>query len=107
MKSFRQYIIEGKYASVEKLVPERPDDPDIHLKGFAVYRLSRLRKEVVRHLEEYKKQVERGNIEGLVREFTQTHSNMKSKVLGLAEVEEELNTPQMKRKITIMKKKGR
>jgi hypothetical protein len=105
LKNFNEYLGESaKYAQVHNLVPNRPDDPDVHVKGFAVYRLSSLRKDVIRHLEEYAKQVERGNIGGLVKEFTDKYSNMKSKVLGLAEVEKELNTPQMKRKITLLRK---
>ena len=106
MKDFKEYLSEAaKYAEVQNLVPNRPDDPDILVKGFGVYRLSRLRKEVIRHLDEYKEQVERNNIDGLVREFTSKYSNMKSKVLGLAEVEKQLNSPQMKRKITMLRKK--
>ena len=106
MKSFMQHITEGKatWARVNKLVPERPDDPDINVIGFGVLSLSDLRKEVVRHLNEYAKQVKVGNIDGLVREFTTKYPNMKSKILGLAEVEKELATSQMKRKITLMKK---
>ena len=106
MKDFKEYLREAaKYAEVHALVPNRPDDPDILVKGFGVYRLSRLRKEVIRHLDEYKEQVERNNIDGLVREFTSKYSYMKSKVLGLAEVEKQLNSSQMKRKITMLRKK--
>ena len=106
MKEFNKFLSEAaKYGEVHALVPNRPDDPDILLKGMGVYRLSRLRKEVVRHLEDYAKRVERHDIDGLVREFTDKYTNMKGKVLALAEVEKQLNTPQMKRKITMLRKK--
>ena len=107
MKSFNNYLVEGraKWAVVHKLNPDAPDNPDIHLLGGGVYPLDLLRKEVVRHLDEYAKQVKAGNITGIVKEFTDKWPNMKSKFLGLAEVEAELNTPQMKRKITMLKKK--
>jgi hypothetical protein len=109
MKSFRKYLGEAKatWARIDKLNPDEPDNPDIHLVGGGVYTLKRLRKEVVRHLEDYAKQVKVGNVYGIAKEFTDKYPNMKAKVLGLAEVEVELRTPQMKRKITVLKRKQR
>jgi hypothetical protein len=80
------------------------DNPEIQVFGLGVYTLEHLRKDISRKLEDLAKRVDY-NWEWVWEQITNPKAILHNLVNALQDVEEELNRPQTKRKITMMKRK--
>ena len=105
MKHFKLFITEEKSGKVHKMLPERPEDPDVLVKGVGVYRLSSLKKNVSDKIKDLYSRSTSGDFDLIFKQISDKKSILRHMVQAVIEVEAELKTPQMKRKITIMKKK--
>ena len=80
------------------------NNPEIQVFGLGVYKLEHLRKDISRKLEDLSKRVD-NNWEWVWEQITNPKAILHNLVNALQDVEEELNRPQTKRKITMMKRK--
>ena len=85
-----------------------PKNPTINVHGLGVYNLKLLEKVITRDLTKAAKDVgsEQG-IKNLMYHLYKKHSPLGSKIQGLQEVYEQMNTSQYKRAVTIYKNKRR
>jgi len=90
------------------------DDPDVYLKGMGTMPLSTVKKLVKFDLQRFADRVGMISSKELLSVLTDVEGNMKSspygnftyRIRGLAEVEDFMNRPETKRKISMMKKSG-
>lgn len=90
------------------------DDPDVYLKGMGTMPLSTVKKLVKMDLHKFADRVGVISSKELLSVLTDVEGNMKSspygnfayRIRGLAEVEDFMNRPETKRKISMMKKKS-
>jgi hypothetical protein len=90
------------------------DDPDVYLKGMGTMPLSMVKKLVKFDLQRFADRVGMISSKELLSVLTDVEGNMKSspygnfayRIRGLAEVEDFMNRPETKRKISMMKKKS-
>ena len=83
-----------------------PKNPTINVHGLGVYNLKLLEKVITRDLTKAAKDVgsEQG-IKNLMYHLYKKHSPLGSKIQGLQEVYEQMNTPQYKRAVTMYKRR--
>ena len=102
----------GKYATVYKVKEDMaegkwdPENPQVHVVGLGVYTLKLLEKVITRDLTSRAKdlggELAAKNLNYLL--FTK-HSTLGSKIKGLWEVYQQMNSPQYKRAVTMYKRK--
>ena len=105
-------IGKGEYANIYDMKKEMkegkfdPKNPTIHVSGLGVYNLKLLEKRVQKDLIGAAKNLgsERG-IETLMYHLYQKNTPLGSKIKGLQEVYQQMNTSQYKRAVTMYKKK--
>tara|TARA_B100000131_G_scaffold265391_1_gene262928 strand:+ start:570 stop:932 length:363 start_codon:yes stop_codon:yes gene_type:complete len=108
----RMTIGKGEYANLYKVKEDikdgifEPDNPQVHIIGLGVYNLKTLEKVIKRDLTRSANDLggELGakNLDYLL--FTK-HSTLGSKIKGLWEVYQQMNSPQYKRAVTMYKKR--
>ena len=102
----------GKYANLYKIKEDMkegkfdPKNPQVHVQGLGVYSLKLLEKVIKRDLTKAANDLgsERG-AQTLNYHLYTKHVPLGSKIKGLQEVYEQMNTPQYKRAVTMYKKK--
>ena len=105
-------IGKGEFANLYKIKEDMkegkfdPKNPQIHLIGLGVYNLKTLEKVIKRDLINAAKDVgyETG-AKNLVYHLYGRHKPLQSKIKGLYEVYQQMNSPQYKRAVTIYKRK--
>tara|TARA_B100000287_G_scaffold2784_1_gene2761 strand:+ start:327 stop:722 length:396 start_codon:yes stop_codon:yes gene_type:complete len=108
-------LVEGKkneYASIYDMKKEMkegkfdPKNPTINVHGLGVYNLKLLEKVIKRDLGKALNDLgsDRG-AKNLIYHLYKKHSPLGSKIKGLQEVYEQMNTPQYKRAVTMYKRK--
>ena len=105
-------IGKGKFANLYKVKEDMkegkfdPKNPQVHVQGLGVYSLKLLEKVIKRDLIGAAKNLgsERG-AETLNYHLYSRHVPLGSKIKGLLEVYQQMNTPQYKRAVTMYKKK--
>ena len=105
-------IGKGKYANLYKVKEDikdgkfDPKNPQVHLIGLGVYNLKTLEKVIKRDLTNAAKDLggELG-AKNLVYHLYGRHKPLKSKINGLWEVYQQMNSPQYKRAVTMYKKR--
>jgi len=105
MKHFKLFITEEKAGKIHKMKPDNPEDPDVLVKGVGVYTLSRLKKNVSDKIKDLYGRSTSGDFDLISKQIGDKKSILRHMVQAIIEAEAELKTPQMKRKITMMKKK--
>jgi hypothetical protein len=112
MKTFKEMlnekaglIVEALYGELSNKKEFDPNDPEIIVKGVGVYKLNQLKQNVHEKLADLVKKMEEGDYhfvdyalspKGILAHF----------IKALLEVEKELNSPMVKRKISLMKSKN-
>ena len=105
-------IGKGKFANLYKVKEDMkegkfdPKNPQVHLVGLGVYNLKTLEKVITRDLTKAAKDLggELG-AKNLVYHLYGRHKPLKSKINGLWEVYQQMNSPQYKRAVTMYKKR--
>ena len=105
-------IGKGKFANLYKVKEDMkegkfdPKNPQVHLVGLGVYNLKTLEKVITRDLTRAAKDLggELG-AKNLVYHLYGRHKPLKSKINGLWEVYQQMNSPQYKRAVTMYKKR--
>ena len=105
-------IGKGKYANLYKVKEDMkegkfdPKNPQVHLVGLGVYNLKTLEKVITRDLTRAAKDLggELG-AKNLVYHLYGRHKPLKSKINGLWEVYQQMNSPQYKRAVTMYKRR--
>ena len=105
-------IGKGKFANIYEMKKEMkegkfdPKNPQVHLVGLGVYNLKTLEKVIKRDLTNAVKDLgyETG-AKNLVYHLYGRHKPLKSKINGLWEVYQQMNSPQYKRAVTMYKKR--
>ena len=105
-------IGKGKYANIYQMKEEMkegkfdPKNPTIHVQGLGVYNLKLLEKVIKRDLTKAANDLgyEQG-IKNLMYHLYKKHTPLGSKIKGLDEVYQQMNTPQYKRAVTMYKRK--
>ena len=105
-------IGQGKFANLYKVKEDMkegkfdPKNPQVHLVGLGVYNLKTLEKVITRDLTRAAKDLggELG-AKNLVYHLYGRHKPLKSKINGLWEVYQQMNSPQYKRAVTMYKKR--
>tara|TARA_Y100000593_G_C4293722_1_gene329545 strand:+ start:1310 stop:1723 length:414 start_codon:yes stop_codon:yes gene_type:complete len=105
-------IGKGEYANIYQMKEEiksgkfDPKNPTIAVTGLGVYNLKLLEKVIKRDLTKAANDLghERG-IENLMYHLYGKHKPLQSKIKGLHEVYQQMNTPQYKRAVTMYKRK--
>ena len=108
-------LIEGKrneFASIYNMKEEMkegkfdPKNPSINVHGLGVYNLKLLEKVIKRDLTKAANDLGyESGIKNLMYHLYKKHSPLGSKIKGLAEVYEQMNSPQYKRAVTLYKRK--
>ena len=114
MIKLKNILTEGKnqYASIYNMKEEMkkgefdPKNPSINVHGLGVYNLKLLEKVITRDLTNAAKDLgsDRG-AKNLVYHLYKKHSPLGSKIQGLHEVYQQMNTPAYKRAVTMYKRK--
>ena len=102
----------GKFATLYKVKEDMeegkfdPENPQIHVHGLGVYNLKTLEKVITRDLTRAAKDLggELG-AKNLVYHLYGRHKPLKSKINGLWEVYQQMNSPQYKRAVTMYKRR--
>ena len=102
----------GKFATVYKVKEDMaegkwdPENPQVHIHGLGVYTLKLLEKVITRDLTNAAKDLgsDRG-AKNLNYHLYKKHSPLGSKIQGLQEVYEQMNSSQYKRNVTVYKKR--
>ena len=102
----------GKFATVYKVKEDMaegkwdPENPQVHINGLGVYNLKTLEKVIKRDLISAANDLgsDRG-AKNLNYHLYKKHSPLGSKIQGLQEVYEQMNTPQYKRAVTMYKRR--
>ncbi len=105
-------IGKGEFANLYKVKEDMkegkfdPKNPQVHLVGLGVYNLKTLEKVITRDLTRAAKDLggELG-AKNLVYHLYGRHKPLKSKINGLYEVYQQMNSPQYKRAVTMYKRK--
>ena len=105
-------IGKGEFANLYKVKEDikegnfDPKNPQVHLVGLGVYNLKTLEKVITRDLTRAAKDLggELG-AKNLVYHLYGRHKPLKSKINGLWEVYQQMNSPQYKRAVTMYKKR--
>ena len=105
-------IGKGEFANLYKIKEDMkegkfdPKNPQIHLIGLGVYNLKTLEKVIKRDLTNAAKDVgyETG-AKNLVYHLYGRHKPLQSKIKGLSEVYQQMNSPQYKRAVTMYKRR--
>lgn len=82
-----------------------PDNPEVYVYGYGRLEYDQIKARVTRELKNYTKQVESGNYSNLHSALSQQGGVLASMVAALDQVDKELASPTMKRKITLMNRK--
>jgi hypothetical protein len=80
-----------------------PNDPDVHLHGFGVWKLSSIKSGLVDRLKKVVEYAESGNWDA-VQHLLSDKAVIKHMLQGLEDTENQMKQSQVKRKLTIMKK---
>ena len=103
---FNLGLSEGKYADIHDVKDYNPDNLEIWVKGVGVYTLNGLKNRLKQRLEGFKDNMDY-NAEGVESVLSGTgYDAFMSMLRGYNEVMKALETPQMKRKKTIAKRKA-
>ena len=103
---FNLGLSEGKYADIHDVKDYNPDNLEIWVKGVGVYTLNGLKNRLKTRLEGFKDNMDY-NAEGVESVLSGTgYDAFMSMLRGYNEVMKALETPQMKRKKTIAKRKA-
>jgi len=104
---FNLGLAEGKYADIHDVKDYSPDNLEIWVKGVGVYTLNGLKNRLKQRLESFKDNMDY-NAEGVESILSgQGYDAFMSMLRGYNEVMKALETPQMKRKKTIAKRKAK
>ena len=102
----------GKYANLYKIKEDMkegkfdPKDPQVHVQGLGVYTLKLLEKVIKRDLGKAIGDLGyESGAKNLNYHLFQKHSPLGSKIKGLWEVYQQMNSPQYKRAVTMYKRK--
>jgi hypothetical protein len=105
-------IGKGEYANLYKIKDDMkegkfdPKDPQVHITGLGVYTLKLLEKVIKRDLTKAVGDIGyESGINNLMYHLYKKHSPLGSKIKGLHEVYQQMNSPQYKRAVTMYKRK--
>ena len=105
-------IGQGKYANLYKIKEDMkagkfdPKDPQVHVQGLGVYTLKLLEKVIKRDLGKAIGDIGyESGAKNLNYHLFQKHSPLGSKIKGLWEVYQQMNSPQYKRAVTMYKRR--
>ena len=112
MKDILSEARKGRFGTIYDMKKEMadgtfdPKNPTINVHGLGVYNLKLLEKVIKRDLTKAANNLGHSNgIEALMYHLYKKHSPLGSKIQGLAEVYEQMNTSQYKKAVTIYKKR--
>jgi len=101
----KEVVSEGDKGNLLNNRASDPKNPDIHVSGVAVYKKDSLEANVIRKFEDLIERAKRGNDWEFIEAMLNPKAILPHMVGALADVQRELKTPVMKRKITLMGKK--
>ena len=101
MKKFKS----KKGGTIHQMDASKPEDPEVQVFGVGVWKLSALKKNVEKKISDLASKAKHGDFEWTHKQITDEKSILRHMVQAIIDVETELKTPQMKRKITLLKKK--
>ena len=81
-----------------------PKNPQVHIQGYGVVNLKTLQDSLSRKFTELAKRAKKGDFEN-IEHLLKTNSVIQGFVQALVDADKQLNTSQMKRKITMYKRK--
>ena len=103
-----QSLAEGAGTSsgkIHKLNPDNPKDPEVQVFGVGIYTLSSLKKNAANKIKDLAIRAKRGDFELVFKQIDEESSILRHMVRAIVDVEKELNSPGIKRKLTRMKRK--
>jgi hypothetical protein len=86
------------------LNPDDPEDPNVQVFGVGIWKLSALKKNVEKKISDLASRAKRGDFELIHKQISDEKSILRHMVQAIIDVEDKLKTPQMKRKITMIKR---
>ncbi len=95
----------GEHGNIQMDNIGDPENPNVIVSGYGVLSVNFLRKEISKRLKELATRLERGDSDFLIRELTPGKGILKLFVDALDDVEAQMKTPKVKRKLTMLKKK--
>jgi len=95
----------GQHGNIQMDNIGDPENPNVVVSGYGVLSVNFLRKEISKRLKELATRLERGDSDFLIRELTPGKGILKLFVDALEDVETQMKTPAVKRKLTMLKKK--
>ena len=114
MMKLKDLLTEGKnkYASIYDMKKEMsegkfdPKNPTINVHGLGVYNLKLLEKVIKRDLGKALNDIEyESGVKNLMYHLYKDKSPLSSKIMGLSEVRQQMNSPAYKRAVTMYKRK--
>ena len=95
----------GQHGNIQMDNIGDPENPNVIVSGYGVFPVKLLRKQISKRLQELATRLERGDSDFLIRELTPGKGILKLFVDALEDVETQMKTPAVKRKLTMLKKK--
>jgi len=96
----------GQHGNIQMDNIGDPENPNVIVSGYGVLSVNFLKKDISKRLKELATRLERGDSDFLIRELTPGKGILKLFVDALEDVETQMNSPKVKRKLTMLKKKG-
>lgn len=106
---FKKFLTEGsffgEYAEISDKKNFDVKNPEVNVKGVGKYKLKKLKENIVKKLEDAIRIAKKGEYEHL-REVLNQNSLLQHFVNAVIDVDYEMSTPEMKRKVTMLKKEA-